>query len=246
MPQQCDAIFIAGRDWEILDAGGQDTSACPVINLIQGVRHADPSLPLYQHLKRPALRICVSREVADAIEATGQANGPIHVVENGFKHAELAALRTPNKNNGCLVAGLKAPALARAVGKELSARGISHVVLTEQLPRKDYLSLMAAFEHAILLPQPIEGFYLPALEAMALGVSVVMPDCVGARSFAVDGQTCAIAPREASALAETVARIIADGELAARLREGGRSMSRNFDIRTERRKMNEIVDSWIK
>ena len=35
----------------------------------------------------------------------------------------------------------------------------------------------------LFLPNETEGFYLPALEGMALGTIVVCPDCVGNRSF---------------------------------------------------------------
>ena len=35
-----------------------------------------------------------------------------------------------------------------------------------------------------------EGFYLPALEAMALGSLVICPDCIGNRSFCLPGRNC--------------------------------------------------------
>jgi glycosyltransferase involved in cell wall biosynthesis len=41
---------------------------------------------------------------------------------------------------------------------------------------------------SVLLPRAQEGFYLPALEAMALGTLVVCPDCVGNRSFCLPGE----------------------------------------------------------
>ena len=47
---------------------------------------------------------------------------------------------------------------------------------------------MARARVTVLVPNPKEGFYLPALEAMALGTIVVCPDCVGNRSFCVAGR----------------------------------------------------------
>ncbi|MEZ5811113.1 MAG: glycosyltransferase [Rhizobiaceae bacterium] len=246
LPLHCDAIFVAGTDWAILDSHGQDTDVCPVVNLIQGVRHADPSLPLFSHLNRPALRICVSREVADAIQTTGRVSGPVQVIENGLDHAWLSTFRKPGRKNACFVAGLKDPVLAKAVGRELSALGIANEVLAEPLPRKEYLSRLANFELAVLLPLRAEGFYLPALEAMALGVNVVMPDCIGARAFAVDGETCSIALREPVALAGTAARLFADRDRADRMRGNARIMSRRYDIEMERRELNDAIDGWIR
>jgi glycosyltransferase involved in cell wall biosynthesis len=43
---------------------------------------------------------------------------------------------------------------------------------------------------ALTLPRPTEGFYLPAIEAMASGAIVVCPDCVGNRDFCHDGVNC--------------------------------------------------------
>ena len=65
-PSEAAALFIAGLDWEAVP----DPSPMPVINLIQGVRHADEGDPRRAFLARPAVRICVSDEVAAAIKST--------------------------------------------------------------------------------------------------------------------------------------------------------------------------------
>jgi glycosyltransferase involved in cell wall biosynthesis len=40
----------------------------------------------------------------------------------------------------------------------------------------------------IFLPTEREGFYLPALEGMALGTLVICPDCVGNRGFCLHNE----------------------------------------------------------
>jgi hypothetical protein len=74
-----DAYFLGGLDWRYLprDAGGG-----PVVNLIQHVRHGDPSEELFGFLGRKAFRICVSPEVREAIAP--RANGPSVVIGNGL------------------------------------------------------------------------------------------------------------------------------------------------------------------
>ena len=39
----------------------------------------------------------------------------------------------------------------------------------------------------VFLPRATEGFFLPALEGMALGTIVVCPDCIGNRSCCLPG-----------------------------------------------------------
>ena len=43
---------------------------------------------------------------------------------------------------------------------------------------------------SLFVPNPTEGFFLPALEALALRSVVVCPDVIGNRSFCLDGVNC--------------------------------------------------------
>ena len=80
--------FLAGQDWKYyLKHGYKDR---PVINFIQGLRHADPASSLYEYLKFPAVRICVSPDIADAIRKTGVVNGPVIAIENSVDPSLLA------------------------------------------------------------------------------------------------------------------------------------------------------------
>ena len=49
---------------------------------------------------------------------------------------------------------------------------------------------MARARVTLYLPNRLEGFYIPALEGMALGTLVVCPDSVGNRSYCRDGENC--------------------------------------------------------
>jgi glycosyltransferase involved in cell wall biosynthesis len=87
-----------------------------------------------------------------------------------------------------LICGLKNPALARSTALALLDRGASAAVLTHALPRADYLLVLGQTRIAITLPDATEGFYLPALEAMAAGCAVICPDALGNRSFCRHGE----------------------------------------------------------
>jgi hypothetical protein len=173
-PAAADVLFLAGLDWEAVP----EPVAMPVINLVQGVRHADRGDPRRAFLVRPAIRICVSDEVADAIGGTGLVNGPVHVIPNGIDLDDLpppAAVRdTP-----VLVAGAKNPAFATAVAERLGVAGVRADCLLAGLPRPAFLARLARAQVAVTLPLDREGFFLPALEAMAVGASVAAAGLIG-------------------------------------------------------------------
>ena len=135
-PEEADLLFLEGLDWQAMPAGWN--KEIPIINLIQGVRHADPSLPLYGFLKRPALRICVSQPVADAILATGQVNGPVHVIPNGLNIPDELTGQV-QKNNRVLIAAFKDPASGTKAAGELLDMAYEVELLTEHIPRIEFL-----------------------------------------------------------------------------------------------------------
>ena len=237
-PDDCDLLFLAGMDWAALE--DIEAPPRPVVNLLQHVRHASPALPLRGFLRAPAQRICVSQPVADAVLATGEVNGPLTVIPAALDLPHQAMQRAIAEDGPVLVAGLKAPALAHALAEELRARGVNVAVLDQWLPRAEYLGRVARAAVAVTLPHPTEGFYLPALEAMALGVPVVLGDCIGSRAYTRDGDNCLLAALEAGALADAAARALQPA-LAARLREHGLATAQRFDQASERAAFAQLL-----
>ncbi|MGI9178740.1 MAG: glycosyltransferase [Pirellulales bacterium] len=184
-PDTAALLFLAGLDW----AAVPDPAPVPVINLVQGVRHADADDPRRRFLSRPAVRICVSDEVAAAIRATGIVNGPIHVIPNGIDTSPFPA-RPKARDIPLLIAGQKNPRVALAVAARLADAGFAAECLTRVVDRTTFLGLLGRARVAVLLPLEREGFFLPAIEAMAMGAVVVCPDCVGNRGFCRDAETC--------------------------------------------------------
>lgn len=236
-PDEAAALFVAGLDWEAVP----DPSPRPVINLIQHVRHAQTGDPRRRFLQRPAVRICVSAEVAEAILGTGEVNGPVHTIPNGIDLENIRA--APVRDVEVLVAGLKNPAFAIDLGERIRGAGLTVQVVTAMLPRGEFLELLSRARVVVTLPTRDEGFFLPALEAMAAGALVVCPDCVGNRGFCLDGVTCLRPPYTLEGLADaavTISRLspsAADAMLhAASARARGHGLDR------ERRAFLEILD----
>lgn len=190
-PEKADILFLAGVDWRGVPESQRKRFRKPIINLIQHPRHAAPESELRGFLKDRAVRICVSDQVADAIKATGEVNGPVFVIPNGIDVSFVPEGKPWNERAiDLLICGLKAPELARDVQAALADQNWMIQCLTEWLPREDYLARVNDAKIALFLPRPVEGFYLPSLEGMAARTIVVCPDCLGNRGFCDDKVNC--------------------------------------------------------
>jgi glycosyltransferase involved in cell wall biosynthesis len=232
-PEAADALFLAGIDWESLPPERRGDWPRPVINLIQHVRHADPGHPLFQFLSHRAFRICVSAEIEAALRATGRVNGPLATIPNGIDFSLLPAPAIP-RDIPLLIAGLKNPALAELLAARFAPVTPARTVTT-RIPRPEFLGLVARSETTLFLPGTTEGFYLPALEGMALGTTVICPDCVGNRSFCLDAENCFRPPYLAEALEEATRRALAlPAPERDHLRAAAAATARRHDLGTER------------
>ncbi|MBI2382248.1 MAG: glycosyltransferase [Gammaproteobacteria bacterium] len=237
-PGEYDALFVAGLDWCRLD-DSELPADMPIVNLIQGIRHADSGLPLRRFLGREALRVCVSQPVADAIHATAEVNGPVRVIPAALS---LPPLPEPgNRSAYVFIGALKRPALGRALATRLRLAGHEVRLLETPLPRAQYLSQLAQARLAVLLPCECEGFYLPGLEAMALGTPVVMLDAVGNRQYARPGENCEFAEAMEESLALAVARLDEPARAASYAAQGLCS-AEGFSLESERAAFWRLLD----
>jgi Glycosyl transferases group 1 len=189
-PPRADVLFFGAYDWDRLTEAERRSPPAPVIALVQNPGYARSDDRRSRSLGYPAVRVCISNEVADALIATGRVAGPVFAIPNAVDPGELPEPLPPGERDlDFLVVAPK----QRALGLQLCARlwrpGRRGRVLLRWRARQDFLHLLRRARVAVLLPCRLEGLYLPALEAMALGVIVVCPDCVGNRSVCVPGET---------------------------------------------------------
>lgn len=204
-PIDTDILFLAGLDWLSMPSSINVYTSTPIINLIQGLSHSDSSDIKYNFLKNKAIRICVSKEVEIALAETKIVNGPIFTIENGIDLGQLPRKKDFDKKDiDILILGLKNPELAHLIEKNISNSFKNIVCLSTLLPRDVFLDYLNRAKCALFLPLPREGFYLPALEAMALGSLVICPDCIGNRSFCINGQTCFLPTYDTSAILSAI------------------------------------------
>ena len=247
-PGPRDLFFLAGVDWRYPAKFGLDSLPNPRINLIQGVRHACEGTELYGYLGERAIRICVSQEVADAISATGRTRGPVLTIPNGIDVTPVAsdAGGSPAgyemRRIPITIIGYKRLELARALSTRLESACIAHRLLTSFVDRDTFLGLLADSQVAVCLPYAQEGFYLPALEAMAGGALVVTLDCVGNRGFCLDGQNCLLAEPDSESLLGAAKQALAmSASERERMHRSARDTVAGHSIAAERRRFHALL-----
>jgi len=193
---QSDVLFLAGLDWLQIPIAERYAPRLPVINLIQGFRHADPLHKCYEFLQYPAIRICVSQEIQTAIDRTGKLRGKTLVIPNGIDLAKFGEYRNywerDRRPADVTIVATKQPQLGGELAEELQKihPHLQIKLLSQRLPRHEFIHCLGSSRVTVFLPLAQEGFYLPALEGMAAGTLVVCPDCVGNRSFCLDTWNC--------------------------------------------------------
>lgn len=231
-----DLLFLAGRDWEYLPA---IPARARVLNYIQHVKHAERTDKRFAHLSRPAWRICVSEEVAAAIAP--HAVGEIHVIKNGIP-LELFPASCEKQKGSIFIWARKNPALGERLFQALHAQGVQAELLIDLIPREQFAQRLQTSEIFVALPHETEGFYLPALEAMAAGCAVICSDAVGNRGFCRHGETCLMpAFNDAAAHLDMIARLRDDAALSEKLRGNGMKLAQEYALSCEREAFHRLI-----
>lgn len=238
-PQAYDYVFIDGRDWELLPAIGR---LPPVIHLIQDFRHGDAGDPRFAFLARRAWRICVSTELAETIEP--HSNGPVVVIPNGV---DSGLFRPGARESGTVVVwARKDRELGKEIAAALKARAADVHLLTRPVPREEWAALVARSEVFVGLTKEREGFFLPALEAMASGSAVVCADAIGNRSYCIDGETSRMA--QFGSAADHVrysCDLLDDAPLRAAIVQGGMAIASQYTMERERELFRRFIDEHV-
>lgn len=238
-PDAYDLFFVTGKEWKLLP---KDISGQKLIQYVQSIRQCLPEHKLFKYFKRRAHRICTSEEVA---EATGpHIEGEPVVISNGIP---LDTFRTGDRvERSVLIWGRKHPEAAEGMRRALEKRGFAVELLIDYVPRRDFARRLASCEFVITLPARTEGFFLPALEAMASGAAVVCADARGNRAFCIEGETCLMPPRgNIAAHVAAVERYAEDPVFTERVRKRGVDMAQQFSLERERAAFHRFIDERV-
>jgi hypothetical protein len=243
-PDKADILFLAGTDWRSLPKAQRLWFPKPIINLVQHPRHAEAESELRALLKNRAVRVCVSEEVAEAIKATGEVNGPVFTIPNGIDFGALPKGKPSYQRPiNTLICGLKAKDLAAQLYSSLSNQNRTIQSQTEWIPRDDLLRQVSDAQITIFLPRPSEGFYLPALEGMACGTIVVCPDCVGNRGFCHDKVNCFRPDYELNEILAAAREALQQSEVErARMLDNAKATVHKHSLERERGSFIQILE----
>jgi glycosyltransferase involved in cell wall biosynthesis len=240
-----DVLFLSGIDWRRLEPSKRAESDVPIINLVQAVRHACENDPLGRNrfLPHKAIRICVSPEVRRALERTGRVRGPMFTIPDAIDFEAVAShAGRAEKDIELLIVANKQPEQGALIRERLERPGRDVQIVDARIPRAELLTLMGRAEVTVLVPRPKEGFYLPALEAMALGTVVVCPDCIGNRSFCLDRSNCFRPQYEHDAIVEAAEEALSRRQELVAMRANALEMARRHDLASERKAFLEILE----
>lgn len=238
------ALFLGAHDWLAVPEHLRWRAPFPIFNIIQGMGHLCRGDPRHGYLAYPAIRICVNPVLAEAVRNTPHVRGPVLHIPMGIDDVGAVASRSGVDGDDCdiLIAGMKAPELAQELQARCLRRGLKVRSLTRPLPRPTFLASLSRCRVAVLLPRPDEGFFLPAVEAMALGCTVVCVATPAICAYARHGENCRLARGDAESMeAEILAVLDLTPDGAARLRAGGFRTAELHSMDAERRAFLEAL-----
>ena len=210
-----------------------------VVYLLQSFARLDPSDSQFEHLFHPAVRIAVSDSLAQALRALdAPVNGPIHTIPAGI---DLTELKSGTRDIDALVVGMKQPGFARAFQKLAEEAGLCTTCLDAPLPRGEFLAYLARARIVVCCPEAREGFYLPALEAMALGALTICPDVEG-NDYCMDRVNCLKPAYGLDAMVDGLVQAASMPQPDARaIVENARATARRHDLRYERARFQRLL-----
>jgi len=249
--QEGDLVFFSGKDWKVMDLATRKNPPVPVINIAQP-RQIMLQDPRRDYLKHPAIRIAKSSIGKKILEDYG-VNGPVYYIPDAI---DLSLLPPPNPQPDLdvLIVGLKNEGMAKSLLRRLKRYNFwkfprlkFHIQIPPKLPtRMDFLNLLNRSKIAVFLPldeeRGAEGFYLPALEGMALKKLVICPYAVGNVDFCIHNQTCIQPEYTEEAIYQAIIRALKmSTEEKQGMIEKGYAMKDNHTIEKERESILHLI-----
>lgn len=171
-------LLKGGNDWiEFIKRFSID-SGKPIISPIVNFRVLNKDHPSNTLLKKKAIRVCPSPELAKQLSEDEDTNGPVLCIPNGINRTGSYGNSYENRHWDLLIVAIKNKNLGLRIYEKF--RGDLKVkLLNEFICHSEFRELMANSKLTLHLPKTMEAHYLPGLESMSLGSVTIMPDCVG-------------------------------------------------------------------
>ena len=241
-------MFVSDEDRQVALREGIATDAAQAVTIYNGV-DLDAYTPKSSSLRRAAesrseLQIPHTSVVVGIV-------GRVVREKGYFEFAEMAKLVSARWSDVCfLVVGDALPSdrdgIAAHFRRRIEAAGLQErfrfTGFTDRVA--DYLQVMDIF----VLPSYREGFPRSVLEAMGCELPVIATNIRGCRESVVDGETgFLVPPRDSSALAGAVGRLLENPDLARSMGAAGRARAvRLYDQRFVQKRFVEVIQNFLK
>ena len=181
---------------------------------------ADSFHPKHRISRRPTARLKLGLEEDDRLLLLVGND----LVKKGADHALAALALLPSWMKLAVAGGFVADELHVMADRA----GVRDRVL--MLPHVDDPIEYYAAADVLVAPSREDSFHLPAMEAMACGLPVIVSSEAGVSELVTDGRDALVIddPANVDALAAAVARVLGGPELAESLAENGRSLAERF------------------
>lgn len=237
-PDHADVVFLAGMDWQTYLPTHQEQK--PIVNLIQHVRHGDSKEPLFQYLQYPAIRLCVSEAVREAI--LPHANGPCHVIKMGHEFTQIKrrAIRD------IYILATKQPQLGAELQQWAQREGLDVLCHTKTQESTTVVEAMASSDITVVLPHKTEGFYLPGIEAMRYSRTAIVPYCVANKEYYSRFSNMHMPHYTLPAIQASITQALNTSAIY-RSSQGliGRFLSRQYTIDNERKQLARCLSKYF-
>jgi glycosyltransferase involved in cell wall biosynthesis len=220
---------------ELIEMGHPNTDVCPII-LDLDEYHQEPDSRTQARLRRDVgdshLWLFVGR-----------------IAPNKCQHDVLAAFAVYRRlfDPGArlaLVGAVTSPRYQRSLMAMAAQLGVSDAVeLPESTPFPDLLAYFAAADVFVCLSEH-EGFCVPIVEAMELGLPVVAYDS-SAVTDTVAGGGVLTEDKDPLTVAVAVHQLLSDADRMELVRTAGRSRARDFSLDVSAARMVEVISAWV-
>lgn len=190
-----DILFLnSGKDWIRYNQKRTINPEIPIISPVNNFRATKPGHKSFDFLGRKAIRLCPSPEIYDAVKNHPNTVGETIYMPNGVGISDEALTLKNNKTIDVLIVGNKNPDMANQFLSEIKNLNLNIEVINGWISKKEFQMKLAQSKISIHLPKQVEEHYIPGIEAMMLNSFVIIPDCIGNRSYSQDRGTCIITP----------------------------------------------------
>lgn len=189
-----DILFLnSGKDWIRYSQNRKIEPQTPIVSPVNNFRATKPGHPSFNFLGRKAIRLCPSPELYEAVKNHPNTVGETVYMPNGVGISDKALTFKNHKTIDVLIVGNKNPSLANQLVNEIKDQNLKVEVIDGWISKKDFQIKLAQSKISIHLPKQVEEHYIPGIEAMMLNSLVIIPDCIGNRSYSINQKTCVMA-----------------------------------------------------